>query len=56
MVEEQSVGAGQRAAAARATPEVGYDAVGELIRRLLTGAGGNPSADDRASAVLGSGL
>ena len=56
MVEEQSVGAGQRAAAARATPEVGYDAVGELIRRLLTGAGGNPSADDRASAVLGSGF
>ena len=56
MVEEQSVGAGQRAAAARVNPEAGYDAVGELIRRLLTGAGGNPSADDRASAVLGSGF
>jgi serine protease Do len=55
MVEEQSVGAGQRAAA-RANPEASYDAVGELIRRLLTGAGGNPSADERASAVLGSGF
>ena len=55
MVEEQSVGAGQRAAA-HANPDAGYDAVGELIRRLLAGAGGNPSADDRASSVLGSGF
>jgi serine protease Do len=55
MVEEQSVGAGQRAAE-RVNPESGYDAVGELIRRLLSGAGGNPSADDRATAVLGSGF
>jgi serine protease Do len=55
MVEEQGVGAGQRAAA-RANPEAGYDALGELIRRLLTGAGGNTSADERASAVLGSGF
>jgi serine protease Do len=55
MVEEQSIGAGQRAAA-RANPEAGYDALGELIRRLLTGAGGNPSADERTSAVLGSGF
>jgi len=55
MVEEQSVGAGQRAAQ-HANPEGGYDAVGELIRRLLSGAGGNPSADERASAVLGSGF
>jgi serine protease Do len=55
MVEEQGVGAGQRAAA-KANPDAGYDALGELIRRLLTGAGGNPSADERASAVLGSGF
>src|SRR5450755_3252906 len=55
MVEEQSVSAGQRAAE-RANPENDYDAVGELIRRLLSGAPRNPSADERSTAVLGSGL
>lgn len=54
MVEEQNVGAGQRAAA-RANPDA-YDAVGALIRRLLAGAGGKPSADERASGALGSGF
>jgi serine protease Do len=55
MVEEQSVSAGQRAAE-RANPENDYDAVGELIRRLLSGAPRNPSADERSTAVLGSGF
>jgi serine protease Do len=55
MVEEQSVGAGERAAA-RANPDSSYDAVGELIRRLLSGATGNPSADERAAGALGSGF
>ena len=55
MVEEQSVGAGQRAAA-RANADTGYDAVGALIRRLLSGAGGNQAGDDRSSAALGSGF
>jgi serine protease Do len=54
MVEEQSVSAGQRAAE-RATADSGYDAVGALIRRLLSGAAGNPSGDER-SAALGSGF
>lgn len=55
MVEEQTVSAGQRAAE-RANPESSYDAVGALIRRLLSGATGNSSADQRASAALGSGF
>ncbi len=55
MVEEQSVGAGQRAAE-HANADSGYDAVGALIRRLLSGATGNPSADERSSAALGSGF
>ncbi len=55
MVEEQSISAGQRAAE-RANPESDYDAVGALIRRLLSGAPGNPSADERSSAALGSGF
>jgi serine protease Do len=55
MVEEQSVGAGQLAAE-RANADTGYDAVGALVRRLLSGAGGNPSADERTSAALGSGF
>jgi serine protease Do len=55
MVEEQSVGAGQRAAES-ANPDGDYDAVGTLIRRLLSGATGNSSADERASAALGSGF
>ncbi|MGA2188705.1 MAG: trypsin-like peptidase domain-containing protein [Steroidobacteraceae bacterium] len=55
MVEEQGVSAGQRAAE-RASPDSDYDAVGQLIRRLLSGAAGNPSADERASSALGSGF
>ena len=55
MVEEQQVSAGQRAAQ-HANPEAGYDAVGELIRRLLSGAAGNPSADERSASALGSGF
>ena len=55
MVEEKRVSAGQRAAE-RANPEAGADAVSELIRRLLSGASGNRSADERAAAALGSGF
>ncbi len=55
MVEEQRVGAGERAAA-RANPDNSDGAVGELIRRLLTGAGGNSSADQNAGGALGSGF
>ena len=55
MVEEQTVGAGQRAAE-RATADTGYDAVGALIRRLLSGAAGNPGGDERGSGALGSGF
>jgi serine protease Do len=55
IVEEQSVGAAEHAAA-RATADTGYDAVGALIRRLLSGAAGNPGGDDRASRALGSGF
>jgi len=54
MVEEQTVGAGQRAAE-RANADSSYDA-GALIRRLLSGAAGNPGGDDRGSAALGSGF
>src|SRR5450631_2695006 len=55
MVEEQRVSAGQRAAE-RANPDAGADAVSELIRRLLSGATGNRSADERSAAALGSGF
>jgi serine protease Do len=55
MVEEKRVSAGQRAAE-RANPDAGADAVSELIRRLLSGASGNRSADERAAAALGSGF
>lgn len=55
MVEEQSVGAGQRAAE-HANADTGYDAIGALIRRLLSGTGGNPTGDERSSAALGSGF
>src|SRR5271156_6171589 len=55
IVEEQSVGAGERAAA-RVTADTGYDAVGAIIRRLLAGANGSPGTDDRASGMLGSGF
>jgi serine protease Do len=55
MVEEQRVGAGQRAAE-RANPESDQDAVGQLIRRLLSGAAGKSTADDHTAAALGSGF
>ena len=55
IVEEQPVGAAEHAAA-RATADTGYDAVGALIRRLLSGAAGSPGGDDRASRALGSGF
>jgi serine protease Do len=55
IVEEQSIGAGERAAA-RAAADTGYDAVGALIRRLLSGANGRSETDDRASGALGSGF
>jgi serine protease Do len=55
IVEEKSIGAGERAAA-RAAADTGYDAVGAIIRRLLSGAGGSPGADDRATGALGSGF
>ncbi|MEA3107677.1 MAG: serine protease Do [Gammaproteobacteria bacterium] len=56
VVEEQRVSAGQRAAE-RANPDAGAaDAVSELIRRLLSGASGNRSADERSAAALGSGF
>src|ERR1700676_2489806 len=55
MVEEKRVSAGQLAAE-RVNPDAGADAVSELIRRLLSGASGNRSADERAAAALGSGF
>ena len=53
MVEEQRVSAGQRAAESSRPGD--DDAVGELIRRLLSG-GGGPSADQGATEALGSGF
>jgi serine protease Do len=55
LVEEQPVGAGQRAAE-QATADNGTDAIGTLIRRLLSGAKGSPGDDERASRALGSGF
>jgi serine protease Do len=55
MVEEQTVGAGQRAAE-RATADSGLDAVGAAIRRMLSGANGNPGNEERGTAALGSGF
>jgi serine protease Do len=55
MVEEQSVSAGARAAA-RVTADTGYDAVGAIVRRLLSGANGVPGSSDRPTGVLGSGF
>jgi serine protease Do len=55
IVEEQRIGAGERAAA-RAAADTGADAIGIIIRRLLSGANGSPGGDDRASHALGSGF
>src|SRR5271156_6146371 len=54
IVEEQRIGAGVRAAE-RVNAATGYDAVGALIRRLLSGAGANPG-NDGATGALGSGF
>ncbi len=54
MVEEQSVSAGQHAAD-QANPEPA-DAVGALLRRLLSGSSGHQSAEERSGAALGSGF
>jgi serine protease Do len=53
LVEEQGMGAGQRAAE-RATADA--DAVGAIIRRLLSGPSANPGSGDSASSALGSGF
>jgi serine protease Do len=54
LVEEVAVGAGQRAALrARARD---YDSMQSAIQRLLSGANGDQSRDDGASASLGSGF
>jgi serine protease Do len=55
IVEEQGIGAGERAAS-RAASDTSYDAVGAIIRRLLSGANGNPGNDDSVSGALGSGF
>jgi serine protease Do len=55
MVEEQRVGAGERAAA-RAGQGTGYDAVEAVIRRLLSGTYGAQGTNDGASGMLGSGF
>ena len=55
IVEEQRIGAAEHAAA-RATAESGEDAVGTIIRRLVSGATGTPGDDDRAARALGSGF
>jgi S1-C subfamily serine protease len=55
IVEELRIGAGERAAA-RATADIENDAVGVIVRRLLSGANGNPGGDERASRALGSGF
>jgi serine protease Do len=57
MVEEQRVSAGQHAADRVTTADSGYDAVGAIIRRLLSVANGNPGGgDERATNSLGSGF
>jgi serine protease Do len=55
IVEERGVSAGVRAAE-RVNADTGYDAVGALIRRLLSGANANPRNGDEISGVLGSGF
>jgi serine protease Do len=55
IVEERSVSAGQRAAEG-VTPGNDADAVGALVRRLLSGGGGSGSSDERAAGALGSGF
>jgi serine protease Do len=54
LVEEAAVGAGQRAASAARARD--YDAMQSAIQRLLSGANGDQSRDDGATASLGSGF
>src|SRR5208283_706340 len=49
LVEEEQISAGQRAAE-RASADSEYDEVGALIRRLLSGPGGNPGRSDGVSS------
>jgi len=55
IVEEQRIGAGERAAA-RANAGAGYDGVEAVIRRLLSGTYGAQGSNDGASGMLGSGF
>lgn len=55
LVEEERVGAGQRAAA-RATGANDDDAVGAIVRRLLAGPSAAPGDGEGTSATLGSGF
>jgi serine protease Do len=55
LVEEERVSAGQHAAE-RATGSSGNDAVGAIIRRLLSGPGAAPERGEGASTALGSGF
>jgi serine protease Do len=55
IVEEQRVGAAEHAAA-RATADTGEDAVGAILRRLVSGTTGSPGGEDRDSRALGSGF
>jgi serine protease Do len=55
IVDEQRISAGERAAE-RAAANNGVDAVGALIRRLLSGASGSPGPEERATGALGSGF
>lgn len=54
LVAEQSVDAGQRAAA-RATADVGSEGMREIMRRLISGPG-SPGESGEGGAVLGSGF
>jgi serine protease Do len=56
MVEQQRISAGQHAADRVTTADNGYDAVGAIIRRLLSVANGGPETDERATHTLGSGF
>jgi serine protease Do len=55
IVEQQQISAGQRAAE-HASTDTGSDAIGALIRRLLSGEAGGSGADERPTGSLGSGF
>jgi serine protease Do len=56
IVEQELISAGQRAADHVTAADNGYDAVGAIIRRLLSVANGGSDADERSTATLGSGF